>query len=145
MSRRKRYILVWQRTTQKFVLPENCRRKESLLNQNKFGKTGVPQIKNGRADEDDEKLLKTSQNLREERQVMLDAAALEQTYQNQLAMYVQAKYEQVERIKDRLENVIEIQEAKLQQMQGKRLYCVSEAAMNALGRRNRYKADGRGC
>ncbi|MGV1109525.1 IncP plasmid survival protein KfrC family protein [Xanthomonas translucens] len=52
-----------------------------------------------------------------EQQAALEAAPLDQTYQEALALYVQAKHDQVERVEDRLENLIERQQARLQQTQ----------------------------
>lgn len=52
-----------------------------------------------------------------EQQAALEAAPLDQTYQEALALYVQAKHDQVERIEDRLENLIDRQQARLQQTQ----------------------------
>ena len=48
---------------------------------------------------------------------MLGAAPVEQTYQAALASYVEAKHDQVERLEDRLETMIEQQEARLQRTQ----------------------------
>lgn len=48
---------------------------------------------------------------------MLGAAPVEQTYQAALASCVEAKHDQVERLEDRLETMIEQQKARLQQMQ----------------------------
>jgi HD-GYP domain-containing protein (c-di-GMP phosphodiesterase class II) len=52
-----------------------------------------------------------------EQQAALEAAPLDQTYQEALALYVQGKHDQVERIEDRLENLIDRQQARLQQTQ----------------------------
>ncbi|MBV6831319.1 IncP plasmid survival protein KfrC family protein [Xanthomonas euvesicatoria] len=52
-----------------------------------------------------------------EQQAALEAAPLDQTYQEALALYVQAKHDQVERVEDRLENLIDRQQARLQQTQ----------------------------
>jgi len=46
---------------------------------------------------------------------LLEAAPLEQSYQETLSTYVQAKHDQVERIEDKIENLIEQQQARLQQ------------------------------
>lgn len=55
-----------------------------------------------------------------EQQVVIERASVEQDYQDSLAMYVQAKHKQIERIEDRLENLIHRQHAKLQKMQSNR-------------------------
>jgi len=52
-----------------------------------------------------------------EQQAALEAAPLDQTYQEALSLYVQAKHDQVERIEVRLENLIDRQQARLQQTQ----------------------------
>lgn len=54
-------------------------------------------------------------DLEREQQALLEAAPVEQTYQNALATYVQAKHDQVERVEDKLESLIEQQQARLQQ------------------------------
>ena len=51
-----------------------------------------------------------AEGLEREQQVLLEAAPLEQTYRESLAVYVQAKHDQVERTEDRLETVREIKE-----------------------------------
>lgn len=60
-------------------------------------------------------LYEDAQELEREQQAMLETAPVEQGYQEALAGYVQAKHDQVERIEDRLENLIEQQQARLQQ------------------------------
>ena len=55
-----------------------------------------------------------------EQQAALEAAPLEQAYQEFLALYVHAKHDQVARIEDRLENLIDRQKARLQQTQASR-------------------------
>ena len=61
-------------------------------------------------------LYETAQELECEQQVLLESAPLEQSYQETLAGYVHAKHDQVERIEDRLDNLIEQQRARLQQV-----------------------------
>lgn len=70
-----------------------------------------------RSDPADNGLLEEAQAAEREQQASLEAAPLDQTYQEALALYVQAKHDQVERIEDRLENLIDRQQARLQQTQ----------------------------
>ncbi|EPI0765655.1 MULTISPECIES: phosphoribosyltransferase [Vibrio] len=62
-------------------------------------------------------LLSEAEQLESEQSSMLDSASVEQSYQEMLATYAQAKHDQVERIEDRLENLISQQQARLQQSQ----------------------------
>lgn len=63
-------------------------------------------------------LLSSAQEVEREQQALLETIApVDQTYQEVLAVYVEAKHEQVERIEDKLENLINKQQAKLQQAQ----------------------------
>jgi len=62
-------------------------------------------------------LLAAAEATEAEQQAALEAAPLDQTCQEALALYVQAKHDQVERIEDRLENLIDRQQARLQQTQ----------------------------
>lgn len=62
-----------------------------------------------------EGLSETALELAREQQSLLEATSVEQTYQETLTTYVQAKHDQVERIEDKIENLIEQQQAKLQQ------------------------------
>ena len=62
-------------------------------------------------------LLAAAEATEAEQQAALEAAPLDQTYQEALSLYVQAKHDQVERIEDRLENLIDRQQARLQQTQ----------------------------
>ncbi len=62
-------------------------------------------------------LLAAAEATEAEQQAAREAAPLDQTYQEALALYVQAKHDQVERIEDRLENLIDRQQARLQQTQ----------------------------
>lgn len=64
-----------------------------------------------------EELLEAAQEIEREQQAALEAAPIEQTYQEALAIYVQSKFAQVEHIEDRLENLIDRQQARLQQAQ----------------------------
>jgi hypothetical protein len=54
-----------------------------------------------------------------DQQALLESATVEQTYQSTLTFYVQAKHEQAEALEDRIEHLIENQEARLQQMQNR--------------------------
>ena len=60
---------------------------------------------------------KIAEGLQREQQALLENVPLEQTYQESLAIYIQAKHDQVARIEDRLEGMIDRQQARLQQMQ----------------------------
>ena len=64
-----------------------------------------------------EDLLQAAQEAETEQQALLESAPIEQTYQQTLALYVQAKHDQVERIEDRLEQLVDRQQARLQQLQ----------------------------
>lgn len=64
-----------------------------------------------------DELLEAAQEIEREQQAALEAAPIEQTYQEALAIYVQSKFAQVEHIEDRLENLIDRQQARLQQAQ----------------------------
>jgi len=70
-----------------------------------------------RTDATGDGLLAAAEATEAEQQAALEAAPLDQTYQEALALYVQAKHDQVERIEDRLENLIDRQQARLQQTQ----------------------------
>ena len=59
-------------------------------------------------------LYDSARELEQEQQSLLEAAPVEQRYQEALTTYVQAKHEQVERIEDRLEQLIDQQQARLQ-------------------------------
>lgn len=73
--------------------------------------------RNAAATSGGEELLEAAQEIEREQQAALEAAPIEQTYQEALAVYVQAKFAQVEHIEDRLENLIDRQQARLQQSQ----------------------------
>ena len=64
-----------------------------------------------------EGLLEAAQEIETEQRALLEAAPVEQTYQQTLALYVQAKHDQVERIEDRLEQLVDRQQAQLQRLQ----------------------------
>lgn len=59
-----------------------------------------------RTDATGDGLLAAAEATEAEQQAALEAAPLDQTYQEALALYFQAKHDQVERIEDRLENQI---------------------------------------
>lgn len=65
-------------------------------------------------------LVSEAQGLESEQQAMIEGATTDQSYQEMLAMYVQAKHGQVDSIEDRLENLISQQQARLQQTQSRR-------------------------
>jgi len=67
-----------------------------------------------------DRLFQSAQTAENEQQAMLESASVEQTYQASLALYVQAKHAQIERIEDRLESLVDRQSARLQQMEAKR-------------------------
>ena len=62
-------------------------------------------------------VLETVEGLEREQRAMIEAAPIEQTYQETLALHVQAKHAQVERVEDRLDLLIDRQQARLQQTQ----------------------------
>lgn len=74
----------------------------------------------GRSGLTGESLVSAAEGLEVEQQAMIEGASVEQGYQETLAMYVQAKHDQVESIEDRLENLINRQQARLQQTQSNR-------------------------
>ncbi len=74
----------------------------------------------GRSGLTGESLVSATEGLEVEQQAMIEGAPIEQGYQETLAMYVQAKHDQVESIEDRLENLINRQQARLQQTQSNR-------------------------
>ncbi|CAE6823388.1 hypothetical protein R69658_05953 [Paraburkholderia aspalathi] len=64
-------------------------------------------------------LLERAEEVRAEQQATLEASPLESEYSAALAAQVEAKHDQAERIEDRLENMIEQQETRLQQIEAK--------------------------
>ena len=62
-------------------------------------------------------LLAAAQALEREQQALLESAPIEQAYQEALALHVEAKHAQLERVEDRLEQLIDQQQARLQQIQ----------------------------
>lgn len=64
-------------------------------------------------------LLETAESLDRQQHSLLDSASIEQTYQENLVAYVQSKHDQVERIENRLEVLVDRQQARLQQMQSR--------------------------
>ena len=64
----------------------------------------------------DENIVEAVEAVQSEQQAMLDGASVAQAYEVTLANYVEAKHNQVARLEDRLENLIEQQEARVQQM-----------------------------
>lgn len=65
----------------------------------------------------EDSLLATAQALEREQQALLESAPIEQAYQEALALHVEAKHAQLERVEDRLEHLIDAQQARLQQIQ----------------------------
>ena len=66
---------------------------------------------------DDEPTVAPAQTLGREQQALIEGASVEQSYQEALAGAVQAKHTQVERIEDKLESLIDQQQARLQRVQ----------------------------
>lgn len=62
-------------------------------------------------------LLETAKDLESEQQALLEAATIEQAYQEALSVYIQEKRNQVERIENKLEYLINQQRAHLQKIQ----------------------------
>jgi adenine/guanine phosphoribosyltransferase-like PRPP-binding protein len=60
-------------------------------------------------------LIDSALGLEREQQALLESAPVEQSYQEALSLYVQAKHEQVEHIEERLESLIDRQQASLAQ------------------------------
>lgn len=67
-----------------------------------------------------EALLSEAEGLEVEQQAILEGASLDQSYSETLAMHIQAKHDQVESIEGRLENLIDRQQARIQQSQASR-------------------------
>ena len=65
----------------------------------------------------DENIVEAAEAVQSEQQAMLDGASVAQAYEVTLANYVEAKHNQVARLEGRLENLIEQQEARVQQTQ----------------------------
>lgn len=74
-------------------------------------------IRGSVATSDGAELLKEAEGLELAQQTALEAAPIEQAYQEELAFYTQSKSAQVEHIEDRLEHLIDRQQARLQQSQ----------------------------
>ena len=62
-------------------------------------------------------LLERAQEAQSQQAALLDTTSLDSRYNGALAEYVEAKYEQVERLEDRLENLLEQEMAKLEDYQ----------------------------
>ncbi|MCZ2328957.1 phosphoribosyltransferase [Bartonella sp. F02] len=77
------------------------------------GQIDIKSLQNGSVGN---RLQTAAEGLQREQRTLLETASLEQTYQETLAFYVQAKHEQMKCNEDRLENLIDQQQAKLQQM-----------------------------
>ena len=73
----------------------------------------------GTVDQAADSLLEAAESLEQQQYSLLDSAPIEQTYQETLVAYVQSKHDQVERIEDRLEVLVDRQQARLQQMQSR--------------------------
>ncbi|EOW8879065.1 IncP plasmid survival protein KfrC family protein [Escherichia coli] len=75
----------------------------------------MPGFRPGPADDS----LEAAQSFEREQQALLEAAPVEQAYQEGLELHIRAKHDQVQRVEDRLEGLIDRQQARLQQMQAK--------------------------
>lgn len=64
-----------------------------------------------------DELLDSAQTAEREQQAILEVSSVEQSYQEALLDYVEAKQEQVDRVEDKLETLIEKQQSKIQQIQ----------------------------
>lgn len=91
--------------------------KNSVLRRGSYTPTFIQSARSAVTTSEGKELLEAAQKFELEQQVALEAAPIEQTYQEALAVYVQSKYSQVEQIEDRLENLIDRQQARLQQAQ----------------------------
>ncbi|MDX6018618.1 phosphoribosyltransferase [Shewanella indica] len=79
---------------------------------------GIERLDEGRAQTTERggaDLIDSALGLEREQQALLEAAPVEQSYQEALSLYVQAKHEQVEHIEERLEGLIDRQQASLAQ------------------------------
>lgn len=113
-----------QRARQDLMAREPVSRKESYSGQSAGGGQGifddlnpvrVPRYRSGPDDDS----LEAAQALEREQQALLEAVPVEQAYQDGLELHVRAKHDQVQRVEDRLETLIDRQQARLQQMQAK--------------------------
>lgn len=64
-----------------------------------------------------DELVETAQEAEREQQALLETAPVEQSFQDALIVYVEEKHEQVDRIEDKLEGLIERQQSRLMQTQ----------------------------
>ncbi|PKD40494.1 conjugal transfer protein [Methylomonas sp. Kb3] len=64
-----------------------------------------------------DELVESAQEAEREQQAYLEVTSVEQSFQEALIVYVYAKHEQVDRVEDKLENLIEKQQSRLQQYQ----------------------------
>ncbi len=64
-----------------------------------------------------DELLDSAQTAEREQQAILEVSSVEQSYQEALFDYVEAKHEQVDRVEDKLETLIEKQQSRIQQIQ----------------------------
>jgi len=96
-------------------IEKNIHEGSKLLGKNRIEATG--KLKDSVSGKD---LVSEVEGLEVEQQSLIEGATIEQGYQETLAMYIQSKHEQVESIEDRLENLIDRQQARLQQSASKR-------------------------
>lgn len=91
--------------------------KNSVLRRGRYISTPIQSASSVVATSEGKELLEAAQEIERELRAALEAAPIEQTYQEALALYVQSKSAQVEHIEDRLENLIDRQQARLQHTQ----------------------------
>ncbi|MCK9709856.1 IncP plasmid survival protein KfrC family protein [Pseudomonas syringae] len=68
---------------------------------------------------DADAVLNEAETAHQEQQALLEASPVEALYTSALAVYVEAKHDQAERLEDRIEGLIGQQEAKLHQLESK--------------------------
>jgi hypothetical protein len=91
--------------------------KDRVQQQNQASTDGVGQA-GAEADEQAKSLLERALDVQAGQVAALEASPIDTQYRAALAVYVEAKHDQVERIEGKLENLIEVQASRLQQLQG---------------------------
>lgn len=69
-----------------------------------------------KVDDISDKVLNQAQSVKDEQTMLVDSSALESQYNAALAAYIEEKQEQVGRLEDRLEQLVNMQTARLQQI-----------------------------
>jgi hypothetical protein len=91
--------------------------KDRVHQQNQASADSVRQA-GAEADEQAKSLLERALDVQAGQPATFEASPIDFQYRAALAVYVEAKHDQVERIEGKLENLIEVQASRLQQLQG---------------------------